>query len=114
MTPKEAFKIGFLEKCAEDGLSNEQIMQRIQHAKFLMKVGPLEKTSNFFSGSLKAMLPLMLLAPPVAGVAGGYGLAKLQDQKFDADEARRREELAEYRRALERLRRLRTRQQQAG
>lgn len=119
MTPKEAFKIGFLEKCAEDGCTNEEIMQRISHAKFFIKsAGPvLDKVGGAVGGAARGTLdafrntlPWALLLPPAIGLGGGALLARAQDDAYDSEEARKREELAEYHRAIERLSKLRARQ----
>lgn len=155
MTPKEAFKIGFLQKCAADGLTQEETLRRIVHAKFMLK------TSGFGSSSLAALKAsaghlggagvgaaggagygaltggspvtggligagiggalgfgvlkaLLMLAPPLAGIGAGAVLAKVQDDTYDKDEARKREEISEYRRAVERLQRLQSRQATTG
>jgi hypothetical protein len=44
------------------------------------------------------------------GVAGGYGLAQMQDDTYDPAEAKKREEIAEYQRAIDRMKRLQHRQ----
>jgi len=113
MTPKEAFKVGFMHKCAADGLTPEQTMERIRHAKFMMKAAQTPILSDLVSAGGTAMkwgIPLALLAPPVAGLGAGYTLAKMRDETFDKDEAMKKEEIAEYQRAVEKLRRLRDRQ----
>ncbi len=124
MTPKEAFKIGFLQKCAADGLSQEETMQRIVHAKFMLKTGDgmtlsaLKGAGGMTLDTLKAIWgatwPLALLAPPLIGLGGGAVLAKAQDDTYDIDEARTREEISEYGRAIERLQRLHARQAAMG
>lgn len=123
MTPKEAFKIGFFEKCAKDGLSPEQILQRIQHARVMIKMaGPVADAAGAVAGggaaaaanTFKSLLPYMLIAPPIAGLAGGALLAKAQDDTYDKDEMKKREEIAEYNRAVARLQHLQERQQQLG
>jgi hypothetical protein len=106
MTPKEAFKIGFLEKCAKDGLTPEQTMMRIQHAKFMLKAASAEKSA--------ALWPWLLFGPPAAGMLGGYTLASMQNDPYDSEEATKREEIAEYERALARLQKLQARQVAAG
>lgn len=119
MTPKEAFKIGFLQKCAADGLSPAQTMLRIQHAKFMLKAGSaITKSAGPMASGLgaawdatKKLGLLYMLAPLALGGLGGYGIAKLQDSTYDAGEARKREEISEYGRALQQLQRVRQRQQ---
>lgn len=115
MNPKEAFKIGFLEKCAADGLSNEETLQRIQHAKFMLKSAqgdknPWETVSRYINFPLSWGKRLALFGPPLAGIAGGYGLAQLRNDEYATDDAKQEEELAEYHRAISRLKALQARQ----
>jgi len=93
MTPKEAFKLGFLQKCAADNLSEEEIIARVHQAKFMAKQALGE-------GLMTTGLGLALAAPPLLGVAGGALLSDATSQNYDINEAKRREELAEYQRAL--------------
>jgi len=119
MTPKEAFKIGFLHKCAADGLSPDETMERIRHATLMMKTaGPIKDVVDTVKAPVgwaanKAFnygVPLALFGPPILGLGAGYALSKMRDDTFDKDEARKKEEIAEYQRAVEKLRRLRDRQ----
>jgi len=121
MTPKEAFKIGFLEKCAADGLSKAETLERIQHATFMCKTAhmtksadPISAIANLFGRLGSAALPLALLAPPIAGAAGGALLAKAPDDAYDKSEARKKELIAEYGRAVEKMQAIKRRQQAAG
>jgi len=111
MTPKEAFKIGFLEKCAKDGLSEDETLLRIRQAKFMLKSGIARGAWDTLRSMFGAAWPLALLAPPLVGVGGGAMLAKAQNDTFDKNEAYKREEISEYQRAVEQLQRLQARQQ---
>lgn len=114
MTPQEAFKIGFLKKCAADGLAPDETMQRIQHARFMIKSGgAVSGGLNLLKSMFGAMWPLALLGPPMVGMGGGALLAKAQNDAYEPEEARQREEIAEYERSIDRLRRLQARQQAA-
>jgi len=120
MTPSEAFKLGFLQKCAAEGLSNAQILERVKHARMLRT---LEKTAE--GGSLETYIPgydtlanigkpLLygaLAAPPALGVLGGAMLSDVTRKEYSPDEAKKREELAEYQRALKAMQQLHARQQ---
>jgi len=121
MTPKEAFKIGFLEKCAEDGLSNEEIVKRIRNSKMLVKLayggpgavddaaqGLFDLSSNIFN----KVWPLILAGPPLLGAAGGYTLAQARGDTYDKDEAKTREVIGTYQQAISRLRALKKKQQE--
>jgi len=118
MTPKEAFKVGFLRKCANDGLTPDQTMQRIQQAKFMLKSSGIGVPFVAGLSALKALFgaawPLALLGPPLVGLGGGAMLAKAQNDTFDPEDVKKREEASEYERALQRLRRLQQRQDVTG
>lgn len=119
MTDKEAFKAGFLEKCAVDGLSPDATLARIRHARLTYEIAVMEKegaiaapnplsvAGDAVTGGWKALWPLLMAAPPVAGMMAGAGLAKMKNQDYDEDEARAQEELAEYHRALKEMQRIR-------
>ena len=120
MTPKEAFKVAFLQKCAAAGLDDAQVLERIRTLTFAAKAAQLpgiEKVSAWYDWiinpakavggfALNKALPFALIAPPVAGALGGYAISKMEDGTLNPEEAQRREELAEMQRAVQRLRRL--------
>ena len=112
MTPREAFKLGFLQKCAADGLSDEDILERIRNAKFLAGDPELHKQASVLGNLGNVGIGAALLAPPLLGMAGGGMLAHATNADYDADEAKKREELAEYQHALEAMKQLHMRQQQ--
>ena len=109
MTPREAFKLGFRQKCAADGLSDEETLERIRHAKFMLGDEGLQKeaiwpsASNGFDWS-------QWIAPPLLGIAGGGLLAHATNADYDVTEAKKREELAEYQRALKAMQQVHERQ----
>ena len=124
MTPKEAFKIGFMHKCATDGLTSDQTLERIRHAKAAAVIaavadGDMTKEGEGFGiigellGGGKDLMswgwntawPLALTAPPIAGALSGKVLADAQDDTYDEDEARKRELIAAYAQAKEQLER---------
>ena len=116
MTEKEAFKIGFLLKCAEDGLTVDQVESRIQQRASSIKkeAGGWDLAKSVLGGGInlagkvldKAFWPAVI-APPLLGIAGAYGLSRAQDDTYDVDEAKKREEIAAYRRAIDQLNRSR-------
>lgn len=108
MTPKEAFKLGFMSKCADAGLTPEETHQKAREAIAMIKAA--EGLLSLPSTVLKGLLFPLLAVPPIAGITGGYALSKLQDNAFDLSEAKKREEIAEYERALQRLRTVAKRQ----
>lgn len=93
MTPKEAFRFGFLARCAEEGLSSAQTQQLIKQASALGDIAQFA-------------LPLAAI-PPTIGAAAAFlknRALDTEDQGFTGDV--QRQELAEtYRRMAEQLQR---------
>jgi len=134
MTPKEAFKVAFLEKCAADGLNDSDALARIRVAKLVVSlpgtrstvkqgddlvpswVNPLNWIPNASAAAWDTfknyVAPAAIGVPPLLGVLGGYTLAQADDDTYDADDAKRKEEIAEMRRAISQLQRIRERQLQ--
>lgn len=107
LTAKEAFKVGFLRKCAELGMTEDEIGQTIKSAN----IG-VDSVLNAITGvakpvvekTLQVGIPAALLAPPIAGGLAGYGASKLTDiDDTDVEELRQRELVDEYRRLTARL-----------
>jgi hypothetical protein len=114
MTPREAFKLGFLQKCAADGLSQEAVLARIRSAKLMAGDPKLLKEASVLGTALKTLATPIgggLLTGGVLGLGGGALLANATNANYDADEAKKREELAEYQRALQAMKQLHERQQ---
>ena len=132
LTSQEAFKVGFMARCIEDGLSMDQIYSLAKTAADRMAsavklasekqaiVGPLLGALGYLGGSavnaakgigsaaLGVGLPLALAAPPVLGGIAGAGLAKATDiDDTDVNEIKQRELLDEYKHQTARLRRQR-------
>lgn len=114
LTAREAFKVGFLKRCAFDGLSPEQTAQSVKMAaeKLSFIGGLLDKGWDVAKGVGNAALsygvPLALAAPPVAGGLAGYGLAKATDwDDTDIQDVQDGEILDELRRHTEDLKRRR-------
>lgn len=101
MTDKEAFKFGFLLRCAQEGLTPEETRQRIEKTAALKRADfdPLAAMRSVGKGALLTAL----VAPPAVGALGGYALATAHDDNYDVDEAKKEEELAEYYRAIDQL-----------
>ncbi len=99
MTDREAFKFGFLLRCADEGLSPEQTRERVKLAYGLGAAAGL---------AIKAPLAIAALGIPAAALAGagaGYVGAKLTDPPVDPDEAKKQELIAAYRQQADRARR---------
>lgn len=98
VTPTEAFKLGFLQRCLERGLDPATV----NALTTTLEEQPLEKRAE--DGSLLSGL-MTGAAAGLIGAAGigagtGYGLARLQDPGLDPDEVRKQEMIAEYRRLV--------------
>jgi len=111
MTKQEAFKIGFLAKCAELGLSASEVEERIKRADAMVKMA---KWAANIPGWLTKALLLGAVVPPVAGAVGGYTLAQAHDRPYSKEMARKDEELAEYYRAMDQLQRARRQREAAA
>lgn len=115
MTPQEAFKVGFLLRCAEEGLDPEQTLARVEQvreklaegglASFLTKpynmaLDVVGRVGENVGHKAVNLATLGLLAAPFAIGGGlGYGAAKLTSlNDSDAGEAKQRELIHEYRR----------------
>lgn len=131
MTPEQAFKVGFLFRCAAEGLSKEQTHQRIKQAthdiqsKVLTKVaalplligglGALAGGTMALGAQTLKLVPsvagpaaaVALTAPVLAGAATGYTAAQLtnSDSKDALEEAKQDELTSEYERLADEARR---------
>lgn len=113
LTSKEAFMAGFVARCINDGLPAESIPGCAKAAED--KVAGIVSTAlgklfdvakGVGTGAVNWGIPLALVAPPVAGAVGGYGLARLSDMDdTDVAEIQDQEVLDEYKRQTEKLRR---------
>lgn len=122
LTTEQAFKVGFLLKCAEDGLTlretNERIKQTIATLEKRAIIWPLlaglgtgaawlgGKAIGAIPGTLSAAGTLGIAAPVVAGAGGGYLLAKgTSADKHLVGDAKQDEILGEYERLADEARR---------
>ncbi len=103
MTDREQFKIGFLARCVEEGLTPAQTRERIKAAGVLGDVA---------SGIRNVAMPLGLLggvalagAPIALGATAGYAASKMQEDPLILDKARSNEAVAEYLRLADQARR---------
>ena len=126
LSSQEAFKLGFLSQCVEDGFSIEEMRSQVKAASDALKQA--EKDAAFSKVALfgeladdagdvaknvaNLGLTSLLLAPPALGAAAGYTHSRLSDvDDEDVEDVKKRELIDEYRRQAEKLRqtaRLRT------
>lgn len=99
MDPVQRVKIAFLLKCADDGLTAEEILYLVKtalHNKEAFGIGEAAKGLGWLGSSA---LTAGLLAPTIAGAGAGYGLAKMHsDEDADVAAAKQEELEDEYRR----------------
>lgn len=111
MTPKEAFFVGFLSRCVDDGLTVEQMGERVKQAEDLLGgmlkgAGVLGDLAGAAGGVASTALPLALALPPLVGGLGGYTLARMGDiDDTDVDDIRKQELKDTYHLEAQRLRR---------
>lgn len=117
LTPRQAFKVGFLRQCANQGLTSEETHARVKQAVALVKSGdwsdvftrPVNTAWDVAGSTAKGLgnigLSAMLLGPPALGAAAGAAYTKMTDaDQSDVDEVKKRELIAEYRRQVEKIR----------
>jgi hypothetical protein len=96
VTEKEAFKLGFLHRCAEERLVGPALDQRISAAaSFVKSALELPSLSNSWNalGNI-AYTPLMLAT--VGGGLAGHVAGKMTEPDVDEDDLKARELAAAY------------------
>lgn len=126
MDARQAFKFGFLARCAVEGLSHEQTVERIEKAaqggSFLRNAlfGSVEDVTDIARNLITSMKDIAHLGleglalggaagigvPVAVGGLGGYGLARMGDiAPREIEDLRRQELISEYNRLTEQARR---------
>lgn len=91
LTDKEAFKLGFLARCAEEKLTGAALDARLE------KVAELNKSAGFLDSAQKslagygALLTLPFGLSILGGSALGYGAGNLVEPRINDDEIKARE-----------------------
>ena len=125
LTSREAFKFGFLLRCADENLSPEETQARVKAAadqlawdgRPVVAASLVEETlqawekrsEGYFSDLLNFTRDTGMLGVGVAagvGGLGGYGLAKAMAPQTDPDEIKQQELVAAYKQQADRIRRL--------
>lgn len=105
MTPREAYKFGFLCRCVEEGLDPYQTQTRIQVGieKKALSLETVSKLLGVLGNAGKSTAQLAVSGFPAAALVGatvggglGTGLAHLERKELDEDEIRRRELIDTY------------------
>lgn len=115
LTPKDAFKVGFLARCVSDGLTPDQMLVSVKLASDMFEkkaflgslIGGGVDAAKGAAGALAHYGTLgAIAAPPILGGLGGYALAKATDiDDTDVDAIKNRELVEEYKRQAEKLKR---------
>ena len=104
VTSKEAFRLGFLSRCAEEGLTGPALQERIKQAGFpigwavpaVAGLGGLALlTGN--PGTAGAMVGLPAAVGLGTGAALGYGAAKVTEPDISSDDIKAQELADTYR-----------------
>lgn len=106
----QAFKLGFLSRCAAEGVSLRDMPPLVKSAGVKLAIlGTLVgKAMDVGKGVAGATLgwgiPLAVAAPPLLGGLAGFGLAKATDvDDTDVDDIKAQERIEEYKRQTARL-----------
>lgn len=111
MTPREAFKFGFLLRCADENLSDEETHERIKLAEALLpkQAALVPELFNAAGNLTYGGAVLGLLGAAGAGGLGGYTLAKATEPDVSVEEQKQRELTQAYQIQAERARQARAR-----
>lgn len=96
LATKDAFKLGFLTRCADECLSAEDTAERIHRGAALQKQAGLGDAASAIWGL--GGTGLLAGAGLSAGIGGAGGLlaAKMTEKDVDADEYKKRELIQQY------------------
>lgn len=115
MDARQSFKLGFIARCIEAGLTTpaeitkaaQDACERLEKsADFLGLGGAAKALGNVAGTTLSYGLPLLAAGPPIVGAAVGHLAGKATDiDDFDSEEAKRQEIIDEYHRQAARAKR---------
>lgn len=102
LTEKEAFRLGFLTRCAEEGLVGEDLRARLKQASAADYVLPAVTggLGLYLASRIPGVGPLVGLVPAaglMAGSALGYGAAKMTEPDVSSDDIKAQELADTYR-----------------
>jgi len=102
LTSRQQFKFGFLLRCADEGLTEEQTQVRIKEAHDRLTK---EANPKALWDAVKSLGWHGLGMGAVTGLGAGYGAAKLTEKEVDPDDIKKQELIAAYKQNADRVRR---------
>lgn len=109
LNDREAFKAGFLKRCADQGLSHEETLAAVKQANVEMEKGA-DWLTDLLGKAYGIATPALLAGPPALGVGGAYLYSRATDTDDTDVQAVSKKELAElYRAQAKRIRESRRR-----
>ncbi len=113
LTPAQMFKVGFLLRCADEGLSEEATAERVQTAQqfvdHIEKQGGLGDAAVSMAKFVKGLGLWSLVGGGLVGGAGGYAAGVLTDEPTEPEEVKKQELIAAYQQHADQVRRQLTR-----
>lgn len=91
LTPKDAFKLGFMYRCAEEGLVGEKLASRMDHLE-KQAIDPLQVAQSL--GSSAVMLPLM--GAVTAGGLTGHVIGSTIEPEVSEEDLKAKELISTY------------------
>lgn len=101
LTNRQAFKVGFLLRCADEGLSSEEVKNRIEKAAMLFEKEADSKPGLLADAGKSALMAAIAVGaglPIGAGLIGGTLAANLTSNPIDEEDVRKKELINEYKR----------------
>jgi hypothetical protein len=104
------FKVGFLLRCADEGLSEEETDVRIKAAGWLSEqyekqADPISGVAGAAAKALKNLTWAGMASAGLLGGVGGYAAGSLSDNPTDPEDIKRQELISAYQQQTDRVRR---------
>lgn len=96
MTEQDAFKAGFLTRCAEERLTGDALQARIAAAETLVKGASTEALTGALAGGTKMLAAAPLLLAAAGGGLAGHVAGTLNQPDLDEEDIKARELAATY------------------
>jgi hypothetical protein len=96
MTEQDAFKTGFLTRCAEERLTGDALQARIAAAEALVKGASTEALTGALTGGAQMLAAAPLLLATAGGGLAGHVAGTLNQPDLDEEDIKARELAATY------------------